>query len=677
MEFIWAKNKKVNDCLVFEINVKKECDALKLCAVDSYQVFFDDVFVCYGPSRVAAGYTRPAILSVAGVDRVTVKVLSYGKPCYSCDYQAPFFGAEIYCGVQIKYSAKNFKCFRQDYRKTNMPRFSRQRGFTEGYNYTVNTVQAVECEDVCSPIVLQERVFPCAYLDIEPRLANKSRFGGFNSVKKAGWEKLPAYAPAEDEFLVEKDFLEKVYNAFSYDYILEVEHTGFFGLDITADEETEVFCVFEEYLNEGKWDFKRNNCNDFIVLKIPKGKTEFLSMEPYAIKYIKIISLKQIELQPYVKTCENNFKKCVQVVGDKKIVDIFNSAENTFRQNAVDIFMDCPGRERAGWLCDSFFMAKAERLFTGNNNIEKDFLYNFIIADCKEIPGKMVPMCFPSEHDDNKYIPNWAMWFVIEIEDYFLRTDDKNFVKLAKPKVYGIIQFFQKYLNEYGLLENLQSWVFLEWSIANDPEYIKGVNFPSNMLYAYMLEKAGRLYNDLKLIEQGQNICKNIIKLSYNGQFFTDNAVRQEGKLVRCDNHISETCQYYALFTGICPDQTFINTIKEQFGPLRKEGCYEYIGKSNAFIGNFLRLFWLFDQGEYDRILNEYVDYFYEMASKTGTLWEKNAPTASCNHGFASAMAVVFLGCLCGYKTVVDGKPILESTKPLANQYKIQVKFNY
>ena len=87
-------------------------------------------------------------------------------------------------------------------------------------------------------------------------------------------------------------------------------------------------------------------------------------------------------------------------------------------------------------------------------------------------------------------------------------------------------------------------------------------------------------------------------------------------------------------------DETFGAFIKENFGPNRKEG-FEYVGKSNAFIGNYLRLFWLLEQKEYDMVLNESVEYFYEMSQKTNTLWEHDLPKASCNHGFASVIALI------------------------------------
>ena len=40
-------------------------------------------------------------------------------------------------------------------------------------------------------------------------------------------------------------------------------------------------------------------------------------------------------------------------IDDPEIELIYKAAIKTFRHNAVDLFMDCPSRERAGWLFDS------------------------------------------------------------------------------------------------------------------------------------------------------------------------------------------------------------------------------------------------------------------------------------------------------------------------------------
>ena len=109
---------------------------------------------------------------------------------------------------------------------------------------------------------------------------------------------------------------------------------------------------------------------------------------------------------------------------------------------------------------------------------------------------------------------------------------------------------------------------------------------------------------------------------------------------------------------GLCPTRLFAEKMCLEFGPNRTN-AYPEVGKSNMFIGNYLRLFWLCDIGEYDQALQECVGYFYDMSQKTGALWEKDLPTASCNHGFASVVAVILAKCLVGYQTVENGKVVL------------------
>ena len=65
------------------------------------------------------------------------------------------------------------------------------------------------------------------------------------------------------------------------------------------------------------------------------------------------------------------------------------------------------------------------------------------------------------------------------------------------------------------------------------------------------------------------------------------------------------------------------------------------------------------------------------MAEKTGTLWEHDRPSASCNHGFTSVAAVLLLKCALGYKTVIDGKPVFDKDFKKQNDYDISVSFDY
>ena len=95
--------------------------------------------------------------------------------------------------------------------------------------------------------------------------------------------------------------------------------------------------------------------------------------------------------------------------------------------------------------------------------------------------------------------------------------------------------------------------------------------------------------------------------------------------------------------------------MKKEFGPMR-ENKYLEIGKSNMFIGNFLRFFWLLEEKEYNRVVEEVKKCFSVMADTTGTLWELDRPTASCNHGFASSVSVIMMASLFGYNERVKNR---------------------
>ena len=168
-----------------------------------------------------------------------------------------------------------------------------------------------------------------------------------------------------------------------------------------------------------------------------------------------------------------------------------------------------------------------------------------------------------------------------------------------------------------------------------------------------------------------------IYEQSFNGEFFVDNAVREDGKLVLCKDHLSETCQYYALFTGFDMSKEYVDKIVNEFGPLRRDGAYAEIGKSNMFIGNYLRFLWLCDLGEYERVISECLEYFAKMEQKTGTLWELDSPTASCCHGFTSVAAEILLRCVKGFVGVKDGKPVFDPNFKPQKDYGVEFEFNY
>ena len=678
MKFVWGGDRAaINSELLFVFDAPKEADRLELYGADIYTVTAGKKIISFGPERCAAGYARRRSVKISGGEKIEVRVRAYGVTNYCVDFQKPYFAAEIYSGESLLLSADKLGfAYIEKRRLTSMPRYSAQRAFTEGYDLGETERIKVPLYEVEPPVLLDGAHDPCKYPAYTPEHLGREVFSGFDEIKPHRQSANRAEVPI-GEFSVEEWIKKAVRLGYIQENLrLRTEKCGLLSFEISAETDGELVLFFEEICPDGKWIFRRAGNNDFVYIKYPAGKSNITVGEPFAVKEIRLVHADGARISPTLIGVENNKASCVGVQGDKRVERVFEAARNTFMQNATDIFMDCPGRERAGWLCDSYFTAIAERLFTGKNTIERAYLENYILAKTPEVAEGMLPMCFPGEHVNGRYIPNWAMWFVIELWDRQKRCGDTELVRLAREKVYGIYNFFERFKNEYGLLENLESWVFIEWSICNDDDHVCGVNYPSNMLYAFMLDKIADLYEDEKLHVEAENIRKCIVKLAFDGKFFVDNAIRENGVLVNCATHLSETCQYYALFMGLDCTEEFKEMMIRDFGPLRTD-AYPEVGRSNMFIGNYLRFFWLLSLGERERTLHECLEYFDKMASSTGTLWEHDRATASCNHGFASVAAHIMLSALFGYETVKDGMPIFKKNTAPLEGYDVEVSFDY
>lgn len=425
-------------------------------------------------------------------------------------------------------------------------------------------------------------------------------------------------------------------------YRLPYNASGMIEVDVLCEEDTELYLVFDEVLHHGDISISRSGCANTVKYTLEKGFYRLHLFEVYTMQYIKVCNIRgkvQVSDLRLIEYKHPPVSCSLPVVhGDSALKSIADAAIETYRQNAVDIFMDCPSRERAGWLCDSFFTGRVERLLTHDSRIEKSFLENFLHAGhYPDIPEGMVPMCYPADHYDGNFIVNWGQWLVLELSEYLDRSGDRDLINRYRPKVYALLDYLKRQENEGGLMENLKGWVFVEWSKAN--ELTQDVNYPSNMLYSLTLKAAGRLYGDDELLQRSETVKQEVLRQSYNGEFFTDNAVRKDGKLVST-NEITEVCQYYAFFCDIASPSThpgLWSTLLTDFGPERKQtNKYPHVYFANAFIGNYLRLEVMMRHGYRKEVLDNIRGYFLYMADKTGTLWENDSDHASCNHGFAS-----------------------------------------
>jgi alpha-L-rhamnosidase len=700
MKFKWIQGKRNEKNIT--LGIRKEFifysqTKLLIAAIQVYRLFIDNKFVGYGPARTALGNVRIDEYIVSpGKHIISVEIASYRINTYYLINEPPFIGIQAINDTQ-SFDIDDFSAYLLNDRVKVVQRYSYQRDFIEIYHQSQCRSCFYSGESVKYPEVKLAEVKGSNIINRNVSYVPLENYSDIQLIEKGTFSYDPTLPVWDDRCLyTSKIFLGydyslvkekptdycsrlvytarnivklKANNYFLYEF--KESKTGFINIELIVEKKATFYILWDElihfeqessrYLNGARnINFSRQDCSQVIKYTLRKGHYNLLSFEPYLVKYLKIlvcvgtINVQNIGFILY----ENSDVKLEYKVEEPKIGAIIDACLNTFKENAVDVLTDCPSRERAGWLCDSYFSGQAEFILTGTNKVERNFLENYAISQqIKQLPKGMIPMCYPADHYNNEFIPNWSMWYILELYNYYLRNDDKELLNMSIPKVVGLLKYFKKFENEFGLLENLESWVFVEWSKANDPEFLKGVSFPTNMTYAKVLEVASIMLNKPKLLVKSKALKKVINRLSYNGQFYVDNAVRIDGKLTPTKN-ITETCQYYALFFKT-PNGTnykkLFTLMKDSFGPNRKE-AYKNVYKSNAFIGNYLRLQVLFENHEADKIYSELIDYLFYMANRTQTLWEHDSAHASCCHGFASYAIKWIIYCYTGITNIyLDG----------------------
>ena len=680
---------------------------LRVTGATIYRIRLNGEFLGHGPARCGHGVYRVdewALPVTEGENLLAIEVAGYNADSYAYLDQESFLQAEVEAGGKVLAwtGSEAFAAYALKERVQKVQRYSFQRTFVEAY------VLSPRSSDWCSRPRFKRKPQAVEALARRRLAARGVPYPRFEtrqpvciSASGTALRNEKADAPEEGWWTKRKDDLKlfpvkqhrvrlhheivgmtssvESTDAANYDPSCSIELgasgfkvfdlgqnlTGFIGLHVSCEEDIDLYIAFDELATEtGDVDFYRLQAVSAVRFSLKKGSYDLETIEPYTLRFLKVIAatgacrVSDVFVREYA--CPDA-RSGSFAASDPDLSDLFEAARQTFRQNSVDIFMDCPSRERAGWLCDSFFTARAERALCGGSQIERNFFENFLLPKkYPHLPDGMLPMCYPSDHTNGRFIPNWAMWFVIELEGYLARSGDRGLVDSLRDRVYGLVDYFAPFLNSDGLLEKLESWVFLEWSRANS--FTQDVSYASNMVYAGMLDAAGRLYDDETLKAQAESVREAIRDQSFDGEYFVDNAKRLEDGTLEVTRNRTETCQYYAFFFDVAKPETHPDLwarLLREFGPDRDpETQHPEIHPSNAFIGFFLRLDILSRYGEASLVLDQLRKSYLPMAKKTLTLWEHKDTSASCNHGFASHVAHILYRDVLGVRIDPAGKVV-------------------
>lgn len=703
---IWPEGmeKEMNLCVGFRtvfhsMNVSELY--LVITASMVYRFYVNGIFAGYGPARGPHGYLRVDRWDLGnkagkGYNILAIEAVGYNINSYQYAEQTSCLQAEVIAGghVLAATGVNGFEAYLLTEKVQRIQRYSFQRCFMEAYRLNTRYKDwkesgvFVDSPVVCSPqeqFKLLDRgvSYPDFALRYPVRQVADGRIEHLDSAQLWENRSLKKIGPQikgfpEDQLEVHisdevcrlQSHLRTGISRISRDGVLLIDKdtcrimdfglnlTGFPGAEISCSSWSRILIMFDERLDDGDVHFIRSaTAANAIVWELQPGTHSLESIEPYTFRYLKLVcwegncEVRNIHLREYANP---EGYKAQFVCSDYKLNAVFEAGHESFRQNAVDIFMDCPGRERAGWLCDSYFTGQAAVELTGHTSVERNFLENYLLLeDLKELPEGMLPMCYPADFKDGAFIPQWSMWLVLELEGYLQRSADYELVNAFEPKAYKLLNYFKKYRNTEGLLENLPGWNFIDDSESN--RLTSGINYPTNMLYAAMLDALSHLYGDAECAGEAQHVREMVRRQSGQRPFFADHAVNKEGKwLVAPDS--TEAAQYYAFHFGLATPESHSelwDQIVHLLGPTRDpQNILPQVYPADVFIGCYLRLNILARYGKAEAVVKDLREFFYNQAAATGTLWEHAHDKYSMNHGFTSQICCVLNQVVLGIKKI-------------------------
>ena len=699
---------------------------IRLTARNIYRLYINGDIVMHGPARTAHGYSRVDEIDITdqlidGVNHIAVEVVAYGRDWvgynrYSNDstLEDGLFIAEIQADGEILSATgrDDWQACRITARAPVCERISHSRECIEIYTPDDDYyLWKLGYGSFVTPQILTDEPIYLAHEALMPTL--KEYFfedvTGFGAIKvDEAMEVEPFFFEINNPLingLSERPTLdcrrsvetrEGVVRAdFDSDgLVLNPENTadyfvswdgkesrvGFIRIAVTCEEAGVIDIVRSEIMDaDGSLPYYFNNVTR---LHVPAGMTEFVTMEPALARYMQVyfrgVGQATVHSLSILEDSYPDEKRATFLCSNDDINRLYMAAKKTLLLNTLDIFMDCPERERGGWLCDSLWTGRAASLLLADNRVEREYLENFLLTPADGMFRGFFPEVYPAlkpSYKDMTGITTWTFWLMIEVCEFIRRTGDIVFRDQHLPRVEAFVEGSRSFVGDSGLLEHMP-WIFIDWSTSNLEEHQQPISSAANALYAYMLTRLGETFDRPEWINEGQRMRDILRKAILGGtspaflRRIPDSFTIDENGILHSRERFSEAAAYTSLWCGLfTPDEVplLVKAVRDSMGPAPIYPKDPMVGESQLFIGLCIRLDMLTRLGYYDKCYEDLLAiYMPQLTEGPGTLWENRImDTSSRCHGFTSHAGVHLMRDVLGlgfplFAPDGEGDPVLE-----------------
>jgi hypothetical protein len=178
--------------------------------------------------------------------------------------------------------------------------------------------------------------------------------------------------------------------------------------------------------------------------------------------------------------------------GDEEVGPITRVAVRGLQMCSHETFMDCPYYEQLMYVGDTRLEMLTTYVVTRDDRLVRRGIELF---DHSRRNWGFVNERYPS------HIPQlsttFSMIWALVLRDYAFWRDDPAWVRDRMVGLRSMLEHFQPYFNDDGLLEALPGWSFMDWVPAWDcghaPDGWKGVSAVNNLLFVLAMQSAAEL----------------------------------------------------------------------------------------------------------------------------------------------------------------------------------------
>lgn len=274
---------------------------------------------------------------------------------------------------------------------------------------------------------------------------------------------------------------------------------GRLHLEIEAASGSEIEFFYGESLNSNGLVFQFPAVSGIFNqlkhrVKFRDGRQEFTQFEATGFRYIQIaVRAKKRPLTIYSLGAEETKYPCDApgefTCSDEGLNKIWEAGAYTASICRQDGMIDCPTREQRQWTGDAYIQSLLNYVTNGDSRLVRKML---IQAAQTQRPDGMIMMASTCDLEVSgiTYIPDYALLWIMAIEQYIIHTGDLDILSELFPTIAKAIDWFLPYINLDGLLENVPGWIFIDWSEMLDKS---GEVLTLNAMFAGALDSASRL----------------------------------------------------------------------------------------------------------------------------------------------------------------------------------------